>query len=231
MSKKWYSMRGDSSGKRAVVRIDDEIGGWGVSASDFYKDLKDIAGDDKEVDVHINSPGGHVFDGIAIYNMLKSHRGKVRTYIDGIAASMASVIALAGDTVIMPENAMMMIHKPFGGVLGTADAMRDQAEVLDKITANMVAIYAGKSGQSEDDVLAAMDKTTWMTGAEAYALGYADVLGSPVELAASFDVGRYASIPENISMRFFGKQKASPENIVSALAGMKQSIDNLKMEF
>ena len=70
-----------------------------------------------------------------------------------------------------------------------------------------------------------------MTGAEAYALGYADVLGSPVELAASFDVGRYASIPENISMRFFGKHKASHENIVSALAGMRQSIDNLNMEF
>lgn len=231
MTKKWYAMRMETSGKRAIVRIDDEIGAWGVTAGDFYRDLKEVAGDEKAVDVHVNSPGGHVFDGMAIYNMLKSHRGKVTTYVDGIAASMASIIVLAGDTVVMPENAMMMIHKPFGGVLGTADVMRDQAEVLDKITANMVAIYAGKSGQSEDDVLAAMDKTTWMTGAEAYALGYADVLGSPVDLAASFDVGRYASIPENISMRFFGRQKASHENIVSALAGMRQSIDNLNMEF
>ena len=132
-------MRSETSGKRAIVRIDDEIGAWGVSASDFYRDLKETAGNDRPVDVHVNSPGGHVFDGIAIYNMLKDHRGKVTTYVDGIAASMASIIVLAGDTVVMPENYIAMFATP------TREAARKIIEKAEKrITQAVDVIRSGE---------------------------------------------------------------------------------------
>ena len=136
-----------------------------------------------------------MFDAVAIYNALKRHAGPVTVWIDGIAASAASYIAMAGDEVVMPENAFLMIHDPSGLVMGTADDMRAMAEALDKIKGSLVAGYVAKSGGAEDDIAALMAKETWLDAAEAVELGFADRLAEPVRIAARFDVGRFRNAP------------------------------------
>jgi ATP-dependent protease ClpP protease subunit len=126
----WYAIRARDTG--AEVSIYDEIGAYGVSAKSFLDELASLPGDGP-LTLRLNSPGGSVFDAVAIYNALKRHPGPVSVWIDGIAASAASYVAMAGDEVVMPENAFLMIHDPSGFVMGTADDMRAMAEALDKI--------------------------------------------------------------------------------------------------
>ncbi len=111
-SNSWYSIRA-AANNTAEVRIYDEIGGWGISARWFAEELAAL-GQINRINLHIHSPGGAVLDGIAIYNLLKNHPAQKTVYIDGMACSMASAIAMVGNPIIMPENAMMMIHKPRG---------------------------------------------------------------------------------------------------------------------
>lgn len=224
MKKSWYDIRAAAGGKRAAVTIYDEIGFYGISAASFWRDLSALAKDDEPVDIHISSPGGNVSDGMAIYSMLKGRTGRVTTYIDGIAASIASVIALAGDIVVMPANALMMIHNPSWAVSGDAPALREYADVLDKVSGQIASIYVQKSGESEETVRAAMDATTWLTGEEAFARGYADVLGEEKNLYARFDLAAYASIPADIAARFTGK--AAPESVTAAETPSHQALAN-----
>ena len=151
--KSWYTIRARAAG--AEVLIYDEIGAYGVTAKGFLAELGALP-DDAAIDLRLNSPGGSVFDAVAIYNALKRHAGDITVWIDGIAASAASYIAMAGDTIVMPENAFLMIHDPSGLVMGTATDMRDMAETLDKIAASMTRGYAAKSGKSEEDIAALM---------------------------------------------------------------------------
>ena len=116
----------------AEVSIYDEIGAYGVSAKSFLDELGALPGDGP-LTLRLNRPGGSVFDAVAIYNALKRHSGPVTVWIDGIAASAASYIAMAGDEVVMPQNAFLMIHDPSGLVVGTAEDMRAMAEALEKI--------------------------------------------------------------------------------------------------
>lgn len=115
--KSWFRMKA-SGDKTADIYIYDEIGYWGVTARQFASSMKAL-GDLDHINLHIHSPGGDVFDGIAIYNLLNSHTASKTVYIDGLAASMASVIAMVGNPIIMPENAMMMIHYPSHYLMGT----------------------------------------------------------------------------------------------------------------
>ena len=134
----WYEFKALENGATEIY-VYDEIGFWGITAKDFARDLKEL--DPKgEINLRINSPGGSVTDGIAIYNLLKNHKAKVNTFVDGLAASMASVIAMAGDTITMPENALMMIHNPWGGAMGDADELRKTADVLDKMKTALVNV-------------------------------------------------------------------------------------------
>ena len=188
----WYAIRARAEG--AEVSIYDEIGAYGVSAKSFLDELGALP-DDGPLTLRLNSPGGSVFDAVAIYNALKRHAGPVTVWIDGIAASAASYIAMAGDEVVMPENAFLMIHDPSGFVMGTADDMRAMAEALDKIKGSLVAGYVAKSGGAEDDIAALMAKETWLDAAEAVELGFADRLAEPVRIAARFDVGRFRNAP------------------------------------
>ena len=126
----WYEIRARGTG--AEVLIYDEIGAYGVSAKGFLAELGALP-DGVPIDLRLNSPGGSVFDAVAIFNALTRHTGTVTVWIDGIAASAASYIAMAGDEIVMPENAFLMIHDPSGLVMGTAADMRDMAETLDKI--------------------------------------------------------------------------------------------------
>ncbi|MDU9415565.1 ClpP-like prohead protease/major capsid protein fusion protein [Pseudomonas sp. zfem005] len=193
----WYSIRAAARGV-AEVLLYDEIGAWGISAQQFARDLKAL-GDLQRIDLRVHSPGGDVFEGTAIYNLLKHHPARVEGYVDGLAASMATVILMACDTVYIPENGLMMIHKPWGITGGDADDMRRYVELLDKIEDTMVMAYASKTGKSAEDIKALLKEETWMTGREAVEAGFADQLTEPLAAAAQLNSKRmqeFAHMPE-----------------------------------
>ncbi len=193
--KNWYSICALNEG--AEISIYDEIGAYGVSAKAFLADLGKLP-DKAPLTLRLNSPGGSVFDAVAIYNALSRHAGTVTVTIDGIAASAASYIAMAGDEIIMPENAFLMIHDPSGMVMGTASDMRSMAEALEKIGASLIKGYAAKSGKTEDEVAALLAKETWLDATEALEMGFADTMSEPVKMAASFDVSQFQNTPPEI---------------------------------
>lgn len=180
----WYSIKAKAN-DTAEISIYDEIGFWGVSAASFAQDLKDCGNNLKQINLHIHSPGGDVFDGIAIYNLLKNHPANVTVYIDGLAASMASVIAMAGNEVIMPENAMMMIHKPWGIQGGDAEDMRKYADLLDKVENTLIPAYASKTGKTPEELAEMLSAETWLNGKECVDQGFADKLAEPLVAMAS----------------------------------------------
>lgn len=193
--KSWYSIRAFDAG--AELSIYDEIGAYGVSAKDFIAELGALPAA-TPIELRLNSPGGSVFDAVAIYNALKRHDGTVTVTIDGIAASAASYLAMAGDEIVMPENAFLMIHDPSGLVMGTAGDMRDMAEALDKIAGSLIKGYASKSGKPDDDIAALMAAETWFDAAEAVEAGFADRIAEPVRIAARFDIGSFRNAPPNL---------------------------------
>jgi len=191
----WYTIRAQDEG--AELLIYDEIGAYGVSAKSFLAELGEL--DSKApLELRLNSPGGSVFDAVAIYNALQRHEGAVTVTIDGIAASAASYIAMAGDTVVMPENAFLMIHDPSGVVMGNAGDMRSMAEALDKIAGSLVRGYATKSGKPDEGIAALMAAETWLDAADALELGLADKVIEPVRIAASFDITRFRNAPADL---------------------------------
>lgn len=171
----WYSIRNaaeDDSESAAELMIYDEIGGsFGISSDEFVKDLQAIKA--KNIDVRINSPGGSVFDAIAIYNALIKHPANITTYVDALAASAASIIAMAGDSVVMMVGSQMMIHDALGLEMGNAADMREMAKFLDRQSDNLATVYAAKGGDSQN-WRALMLAETWMFADEAVALGLAD---------------------------------------------------------
>ena len=167
----WYSMTALSQSE-AEIFIYDEIGVFGVTAGDFVNELREIKA--KKITLRINSPGGDVFDGIAIYNACKRHRAEINVFIDGIAASAASFIAMAGDTVTMMPHSQMMIHEAHGLVIGPAEDMRKMADILDKSSDNIASIYAEKAGGTIEDWRARMRNETWFSAQEAVDAGLAD---------------------------------------------------------
>lgn len=142
------------------------------SASDIDKALKNAG--DNDVIVNLNSPGGDAFDGIAIYNRLKRHSGKVTVNIDGWACSAASVIAMAGDEIIMGLGSMMMIHEASSIVWGTKSDMRKEAEVLEELENGIINIYQTKANLSQEEIREKVDAETWMSAHTAVELGFAD---------------------------------------------------------
>lgn len=180
--------RGD---KTAEVLIYDVIGedwwtGEGVTAKQFAKDLKALGAVDT-LNVRINSPGGNVFDGIAIHNALTRSGARVEVDVDGMALSAASVIAMAGDVIRVAENAMVMIHNPYMGAMGDAHEMRKAAEILDGIKSALVLTYAKRTGRTDDEIVAWMDAETWWTGAQAVDVGFADATTAATRIANAFD--------------------------------------------
>lgn len=154
------------------LTIYDSIGAGGVSAADVADRLKGFNGD--TLDVRINSPGGSAFDGFAIYAQLKRHTATVNVTVDGVAASAASIVAMAGDSITMGDGSMMMVHEGRGGVFGSSADMRAWASLLDKLNAGLVGIYAKRTGKAEADVRTMLAAETWLTAAEAVAGKFAD---------------------------------------------------------
>lgn len=167
----WYRIRNQVNGP-TQLHIYDEIGYFGVSAGDMIRDLANVDG---PLEVHLNSPGGEVFDGIAIYNALLA-RKDVTVVIDGLAASIASVIAMAGNPVLIARNAQMMVHDGFGMAIGNAQDLRDLAELLDRTSNNIANIYSDHTGHPQDYWRQIMKAETWYDSAEAIEAGLADRL-------------------------------------------------------
>jgi len=189
----WYQIKALATGHAEIV-IYDEIGYWGKSASDFIAELNALK-DVSQIDLRINSPGGDVFDGHAIYNLLRSHPANVTAYIDGIAASIASIIMLAADEIVMPANALVMIHDPVVAAAGDAASLRKAADVLEKLRGILLSAYVARTGADEATVSAWMAEETWFTADEAYASGLADTLLEPVKAAAVFDSRKFSNAP------------------------------------
>lgn len=166
----WYAIT--NKGTTAEVSIFDEISPWGITANEFVRDLKAL--DVSTIELRLNTPGGLVFDGIAIMNALRDHPATVNVTVDGVAASIGSVIAMAGDTITMNRGTHMMIHDPSGGVVGNAKDMRDMADTLDKVAGTMSGIYADRAGGAPEDWRAVMLAETWYTAEEAVTAGLAD---------------------------------------------------------
>ncbi|MEH6585695.1 MAG: ClpP-like prohead protease/major capsid protein fusion protein [Halioglobus sp.] len=207
----WYGITAMAN-NTVDVSIFDEIGGWGVSAADFIMELSGHAAA-TEVNLSIHSPGGSVFDGLAIYNALKNHPAKINVYIAGLAASMASAIAMAGDTITIPEDAFMMVHCPRGGAVGKADEMRDYADLLDQAENTLINIYAKKTGLPLKEIGVLLSAESWMAGPECVKKGFADKLAEPVKVAATANpeaFALFANLPAS-AKKLIGKATPSTE--------------------
>ncbi len=168
----------------ADVYVFDGIGGWlGVAASDFVKDVASL--DVDELVLHLNSPGGIASDGVAIANVLRAHKAKVTVRVDGMAASAASVVAMAGDEIVMGIGSMLMVHDPWSGVVGDVADLAAETRALNALGDSLAATYAAKAGGTVEDWRAVMKAETWYTADEAVEAGLADRVAGPDEVATA----------------------------------------------
>jgi ATP-dependent protease ClpP protease subunit len=195
-SRPWYRITNQAADE-AEVFLYDEVGSWyGATADDFIAALGGVTA--SKILLRVNSPGGSVTEGIAIANALRSHPASVTVQVDGIAASIASVIAMAGDRVVMMPNSLLMVHEASGLCAGAAADMIKMAEVLDKISDNIAGAYAARAGGTEAEWRQVMRDETWYRGEEAVAAGLADEVvpapkrgdGEP-EMRQQFDLTAY----------------------------------------
>ena len=187
----------------------DDMDQYPESIKNFLDEAKG-----KDINIYINSGGGSVFAGMAIYNMLKRHQGYKTVYVDGLAGSIASVIALAGDKVIIPSNAYMMIHKPWSGLYGNSTELREMADTLDKIEEGILNVYNENLAENADiEVVKAMvNAETWLTGDEASKYFNINVGESVDAVACASDYfNKYNKVPKNLSNEF-KKEVEMPKN-------------------
>ena len=205
MPKSWYTIKAAADDSTAEISIFDAIGatwdGEGVTAKQFIADLRAIKA--PSVTLSINSPGGSLFDGVAIYNALKSHAATVTAKVMGVAASAASVIAMGADRIEMGAGTFMMVHKSASVTWGNADEMRATADWLDKIDMSMGAIYVARTGKTADEVAALLSDETWFTADEAVEAGFADAVIEGAPVTAKFELNK---LPANVQAAF----KAAP---------------------
>lgn len=199
-SKKFWNFKAldDKTGELSLYGEISDVTWWGdeVTPKQFKEDL-DALGDIDTLNVYINSPGGDVFAGQTIYSMLKRHKAYKNVYIDGAAASIASLVAMAGDKIIMPANAMMMIHSPWTIALGNAQNFRKLADDLDKIRDSMVVAYESRSALTAEEVVEFMDAETWLSAKDCLEYGFADEIEEAKQVAACISE-KYLAIYRNI---------------------------------
>jgi ATP-dependent Clp protease protease subunit len=196
-AKSWFTMAAGKSGS-GEIRIFNDIGDFGVTAMDFANEL-DAIGKVSTLNVSISSNGGDVAQGFAIYNMLERHKAHKVVTVEGLAASMASVIAMAGDEVRMPSNAMMMIHNPWGVTMGEADQMISFGEALQTMQDNIVDAYVARTGMDKTEVEAMMARETWLSAKKAVELGFADTVENSLQIAAAFDLRKFKHVPKGFA--------------------------------
>ena len=191
--KPWFTLN-NAAGQKPELLIYDVIDDWGgVSARHLVQELKAIT--EPSIVVRINSPGGSVFDGVAIYNALRFHPAHIEVRIEGLAASIASVIAMAGDEIYMASNALMMIHNTYGWASGDATDMRKMAEMMEKTTEIIAQTYMSKSVLNLEDILHLMNEETWFTAQEALSNGFVTHIDEPIKMVAKFDLSAFCRVP------------------------------------
>jgi ATP-dependent Clp endopeptidase proteolytic subunit ClpP len=227
----------DTKKKKYVeIAIYDEIGKsfWGddtLTAKDFISDLAAMGDDFEDIDLRINSPGGDVFDGVAIHNALKNHKAKVTAHIDGIAASIASYIAMAADEIIMPANSFMLLHNASGFALGTAEDLRATANDLERIDKSITATYATRAGKTPAKMRSLMKEDRLMDAKEAKQWGLADTITHEVKMAANFPL---RLLPEKAAEAFRARigvraAREEPEaEVITLRAARKQGMSDHK---
>ena len=204
MNKKYFAL--ERTEQSATITIYGDICSWAweefgeMSANILSKQLEAL-GDVNEINVYINSYGGEVAEGLAIYNALRRHKAKVRTFCDGFACSIASVIFMAGDERIMNEASLLMIHNAWTWVSGNAAELRKQAEDLDKITQASVEAYKAHSNLKEEEIKALMDNETWILPSEAIEYGF----------ATAVEKTEKANTSQNARAKLFGIVRAYQE--------------------
>ncbi|MEY8414798.1 head maturation protease, ClpP-related [Tissierella praeacuta] len=196
---------------------------WGdeVTPKEFKADLDNL-GEIDTLNIYINSPGGDVFAGQTIYSILKRHKAHKNIYIDGLAASIASVIAMAGNTIFMPKNSMMMIHNPWTIGMGNASDFRKLAEDLDKIRESLIAAYENQSMLTKDEIIEIMDNETWLTAKECEEYGFCHVVEEEKQIAASIDLEvleRYRNTPKGLI-----QESKSDKNVQGKQELLKQKL-------
>ncbi len=200
------------AGDTADIYLYDIIGAdmfGGISAKDFADQMIQ-AKNARTINLRINSPGGDVFDGMAMYTLLKSSKATINVYVDALAASIASVIAMAGDTIEMAGPAMMMIHDPWGAMQGTAEDMRKQADLLDMVKGQIIDVYRKRTGMASDEIAALMAGEKWMTAWEATDMNFATRIGPDQAIAACIDRERFTHY-KKIPLELFASQPKTKE--------------------
>jgi len=210
----WYAIS-NKSGEVPEIFIYDEIGGWGIWASELIAQLAAI--DAPRIKVRIFSPGGFVDEGVAIFNALRKHDAAIDVEIDSLAASIASVVAMAGDTITIAENARMMIHDPWGAAIGTAEDMRKSADVMDIYRDSIVSTYAARTGLPRAEIEDLMAAETWFTAEAAVEKGLADSIDSiaPAPQAQNRFAGcimnSLKNVPEDLQSMFPSEERAATQ--------------------
>ena len=213
MKKPWTMLA--KAGGRLEVQLYEEIGrdmwtGEGTTAKQFQEDLK-AAGDVSSIHLRVNSPGGSVWDGISMYNILLSHPATVTVTVDGLAASIASVIIMAGSEISMAANSMLMIHNPYTVMGGDAHEMRKMAETLDKVKGSMITAYRRHTKKTKEAVGKIMDDETWLTAEEAVDAGFVEEILDPDETT---------DLAANLASPILARCRHVPAKL-AALAGAK----------
>ena len=226
MNKKYWEFK-NKANNEADLYLYVQIASWGGgysahSAKSFKKELDDL-GDIDILNIYINSPGGDVFEGNTIMNMLKRKKCTKNVYIDGLAASIASVIAMAGDKIIMPQNAMMMIHNAWTYTAGNSSELRKLADDLDKVNESIRQVYLDKAGDKLDEQIlkTLMDNETWLTAQECYDYGLCDQVGTDKDINNKFDLNLLNQY-KNTPISYIINQAEKRKN--------KMTIDSLEKE-
>lgn len=208
--------RGDAGEIYLYGVIGEDFWGDGITAKQFSEDLKSLRSV-STIDVRINSEGGDVFAGRTMYTLLRDHNAKIVVHVDGLAASAASFIAMAGEEIHIGEGAFMMIHNAWSVAIGDAFEMRRRADLLDSVSATIRDTYAARSGQSIEQIAAWMNEETWMTGSECVDRGFADRLVEDLKVAAKVQHGEvFKNMPAKLRPR-----RAS---VAASVAALRESI-------
>lgn len=232
-AKKFWNMK--KADKTGEIYIYGDIVSYKWDDSDVtaksFKDDLDALDDIDTLNIYINSAGGSVFQGQAIYSILKRHKAHKNVYIDGIAASIASVIAMAGDAIFMPKNAMMMIHRPWTIAIGNVDDMLAAAEALEKIGIAIKATYMERFNQGEDKLQELLDAETWLTADECLEYGLCDEVTGEKQIAASLNsevLSKYRNVPDFLKSAVGGDDLEERQRRAAIAEQSQKNIENLK---